>query len=501
MLSIEHEQRPDILRQVALLLDRENRHLHERIQKLTLENAQLKGADEAALQLEIEQLRELLARREHTIFGTSSERRPRDGEKPVAEPAPKTGHGPTAQPELPVVEETYELAANKRGCSQCGGTLEPMGEQVEEAEEITVVQRRFVLVKQRRRKYRCRCNGTVVTAPGPAKLIPGGRYSPLFAAEVATAKYLDHLPLERQSRIMAREGLSVTSQTLWDQIDALARVLEPSYRALHSLVLESPVVHADETRWRLMTRQETSKWWVWEVASPEAVYYRLCGTRSQKAAQAILSGYQGVVMCDGYTAYQTLATRAGPKMTLAHCWAHARRKFIEAEPHYPVLCERPLELMKDLFAVERQVPRVRMSEPADVLELRRKLRAEHAKPLVDALGAWAHDTKGKVLPRSGIGKAIRYLREYWTGLTRFLEDPRIPLDNNLAERELRGVVLGRKNHYGSRSKRGTKVAAVLYSLAESAKLAGVEPRSYLIQATRAALQQPGTVTLPRDFAT
>jgi len=104
-----------------------------------------------------------------------------------------------------------------------------------------------------------------------------------------------------------------------------------------------------------------------------------------------------------------------------------------------------------------------------------------------------------VLPRSGIGKAVRYLQAYWTGLTRLLEDPHIPLDNNLAERELRGIVVGRKNHYGSRSKRGTEVAAILYSLVETAKLAGAEPRAHLIHATRAALEQPGTVTLPHDL--
>ena len=499
MISIEHEQRPDVLRQVALLLERENHHLHQRIETLTLELGRLKGTDAAILQLEIDQLKEMLARRERTIFSASSERRPRRSPGPAADPTPQTGHGPTAQPELPVVEETCELPEDQRGCSVCGGTLEPMGEQAEESEEISVVQRHFVLVKRRRQKYRCRCNAAVVTAPAPPKLIPGGRYAPEVAVEVAVGKYLDHLPLERQSRIMARQGLEVTSQTLWDQIDALARVLEPSYRALHPLILGAPVVHADETHWPLMTRQGTSKWWVWSVASREAVFYRLCGTRSAKGAQSILSGYEGVVMCDGYKAYQTLASRAGPGMSLAHCWAHARRKFVEAEPNYPKECKRPLELMSKLFEVERKVPCVEVPEPPEVLELRRALRAEDSKPLVNELGAWVHRTKHDVLPKSGIGKAIGYLEEHWTGLTRFLDDPHIPLDNNLAERELRGIVVGRKNHYGSRSKRGTEVAAILYSLLESAKLAGVEPSAYLTRATWAALDAPGTVTLPRDL--
>jgi len=499
MIAIEHEQRPDVLRQVAVLLDRENRHLHERIKKLTIEVARLRGTDATTLQLEIDQLKEMLERRERTIFAASSEKRPRKAKQSDAEPAPQTGHGPTPQPQLPVVEETHELPPEKRDCTVCGGTLVPMGDQAEESEEITVVERHFVLRKRRRQKYRCQCNAAVVTAPAPPKLIPGGRYSTEFAVEVAIDKYLDHLPLERQSRIMAREGLEVSSQTLWDQIHALARVLEPSYRALHPIVLGAPVVHADETHWSLMTRQGTSKWWVWSVATREAVFYRLCGTRSHKAAQAILSGYEGVVMCDGYKAYESVAQRAGPRLTLAHCWAHARRKFVEAEPNYPQDCERPLELISNLFEVERKVPRVHLPEPPEVLELRQQLRTERSKPLLEELGGVARRTANTVLPKSGIGKAVRYLQTYWTGLTRFLDNPRIPLDNNLAERELRGLVLGRKNHYGSRSKAGTQVAAIFYSLVETAKLLGVEPRSYLIRAATVALEEPGTVTLPRDL--
>jgi len=499
MIAIEHEQRPEVLRQIALLLERENRHLHDRIKKLTLELGRLQGADAASLQLEIDQLKEMLERREREIFAASSERRPRTRKDPEAERPPQTGHGPTPQPQLPVIEEIHELPPEQRDCAVCGGTLEPMGDQAEESEEITVVERQFVLKKRRCQKYRCRCNAAVVTAPAPPKLIPGGRYAPEFAVAVAIDKYLDHMPLERQSRAMAREGLQVTSQTLWDQIDALARALEPSYQALHPIILDAPVVHADETHWSLMTRHGTSKWWVWSVASREAVYYQLASTRSHKAALSILSGYEGVVMCDGYRAYETVAQRAGPKIELAHCWAHLRRKFVDAQPNYPEDCERPIELIGKLFKIEREVPRVPGPEPQDVLDLRRKLRRERSKPLVEELDALAKKMADRVLPRSGIGKAVRYLQAYWTGLTRFLEDPHIPLDNNLAERELRGIVVGRKNHYGSRSKRGTEVAAILYSLVETAKLAGAEPRAYLIHATRAALEQPGTVTLPHDL--
>lgn len=496
MIRIETEQNIEVLRQVARLLCRENEALHERLRKLTAEKLRLQGADAQALQLEIDQLQELLARREREIFGMSSEKRPRPASSAPAEPVDRSGHGPKEQKELPVVEVRHELPETERSCGHCGGTLKAMGQQVEEYEEITVVERSFRLVRHRRQKYRCRCNGSVVTAAGPARLIPGGRYSPEFAVEVAISKYLDHAPLERQVRIMEREGLTVTSQTLWDQIEALAGHLEPCYKALHPRVLGSPVIHADETYWRLMGHEEEkSRWWVWCVASEEAVFYQLFGTRSAKAARSVLSGYRGTVLCDGYGAYEALA-RAGPEITLAHCWAHVRRKFVEIESHYPRACEEILQLISELYFVEREVSRLGLPEGEECLAQRAKLREERSRPLIEAIRTWAEDQRQKALPRSGLGQATEYLLGLWKGLTRFLENPRIPLDNNAAERALRGVVIGRKNHYGSRSKRGTEVAALFYSLCETAKLVDVEPRAYLLQAARAALSTPGTVTLP-----
>ncbi len=501
MIQIETEQNIEILRQVTVLLARENAALHERLRKLTAEKLQLQGADAQALQLEIDQLEELLARREREIFGASSEKRPRPASEEKTEPAQRSGHGPQEQKQLPIVEARHELPETERCCAQCGGELKEMGQQVEESEEITVVERSFQLVRHRRQKYRCRCNGSVVTAPGPARLIPGGRYSPEFAVEVAISKYLDHAPLERQVRIMEREGLTVTSQTLWDQIDALARHLEPCYEALHPRVLGSPVVYADETYWRLMGREEEkSRWWVWCVASDEAVFYKLFGTRSAKAARSVLSGYRGIVLCDGYGVYEALA-RAGPEITLAHCWAHVRRKFFEIEPQYPKACGEILQAISKLYGIEREAPRLAFPEAEEHLVLRAKLREERARPLVAEIYAWAEEQRQKALPRSGLGQATEYLLGMRKGLTRFLENPRIPLDNNAAERALRGVVVGRKNHYGSRSKRGTEVAALFYSLCETAKLVGVEPRAYLLQATHAALREPGTVTLPHVLRT
>jgi len=503
VLHIEEIHDADVLRQIAVLLERENARLHDRLHTLTAELAHLRGQDATTAQAQLAFLRELLAQRERALFGDASEKRPRAVAPAPAVPQP--GHGPKAQPQLPIVETVHTLPEADRVCAACGGALTPLADESEDAEEITVVERRFVLVRHRRAKYRCRCNGCVATAPGPRRLgtrpdARGARYSPEFAIEVATNKYLDHLPLERQVRIMRREGLVVDSQTLWDQLATVARVLRPTYEALGRYVRAGPIVGADETWWRLMERGGSQRWWVWSVTREDAVVYQILASRSQHAAREILGDFRGVVMADGYGAYEALA-RAGPGFTLAHCWAHVRRKFIEAEAHYAGPCREVLDLIGQLYAVERAVPTLPVPGATDesrpeILTLRGRLRAERSRPIVHAIQTWA--LAQRALPESSLGKAVGYLAGLWTGLTRFLDDPRIPLDNNRTERGLRGVVLGRKNHYGSRSRRGLEAAALFYSLIESAKLSGVDPKRYLLAATHAALDDPAAVTLPRD---
>lgn len=496
MIQVDHIHDVDHLRQIARLLERENDRLHARLHELVEELNRVRGEDPARFQRELALLTELLEKREETA------RSPRGGngapsEGPNKPRKPQKGHGPRPQPELPLVEETYELAEFDRACSVCGGELSEMRGQFEEAEEISVVRRQFVLVKQKRQKYRCSCNANVVTTPGPPKLKPGCRYSIDFAVEVAASKYLDHVPLERQVRIMAREGLSIDSQTLWDQLNTLACHLLPSYEAVRGRVLSSPLIHADETSWRLLEKKGSKKWWVWAVASDDAVYYRIRDSRATESAEGLLDGYGGIVMADGYGVYESLS-RASPDLKLVNCWAHARRKFEEIAENYPRESEEMLALIKELYEVERELPAWDPSAPASeqesVLEERRQVREERSREILGRLRDWVYAQRP--LPASDLGKAIAYMGNRWRGLTAFLEDGRVPLDNNHAERAMRGVVLGRKNHYGSKSRRGTEVAAVLYTLLETAKLAGVEPKAYLAEATREAIEHPGCITLP-----
>ena len=206
-------------------------------------------------------------------------------------------------------------------------------------------------------------------------------------------------------------------------------------------------------------------------------------------------------MSDGYAVYQSLA-RGSPEITPVHCWAHVRRTFIEAESSYPHECRTAIDLIGELYEIERQVPRLPRTAQAEAhteaLDLRTRLRAERSKAIIARLRDWAYATKPATLPESSLGKAIDYMLSLWSGLTRFLADPRIPVDNNSAEPALRGVVVGRKNHYGSHSKRGAEMAAICYTLFETAKLAGVDPHRYVLEATRRAITSPGTVTLPED---
>ena len=503
MVNIANINDIEELRSVAHLLDKENERLIDRIKELTEELTQLKGQDASSAQREIENLLEQLQRNRKVIFGDSSERRAaqrkqqRKGSK-----KPQTGHGPRPQPGLPLEERVLDLDKDDRTCNVCGGQLDEMKGQSEDSEEITVIERKFTLIKYRRKKYRCRCNACVVTAPGPVKLRPGSRFSPEFAIEVATSKYLDHLPLERQCRIMKREGLNIDSQTLWDQINRLGHLLKPSYEALSGSVNSSPIVFADETWWRQMGEKTPGKrkWWIWSKSNQFAVYYLIRRDRSKQGAKDLLAGYTGIVMADGYSAYGSAKGKSPPPYLLVNCWSHARRKYVDIENNFPE-CEEVLDLIGKLYEVESKAPPWnQLQSKADqeaALSARARLRDQESRGLIKKIRDWAIEKKP--LPESGLGKAIAYMFKFWPGLTEFLEDPRIPLDNNAAERSVRGAVLGRKNHYGSRSVRGTEVAAIFYSLLESAKLCGVEPKAYLRRAVYAAINDPGTVTLPVDL--
>jgi transposase len=502
VLELERIDNLELAKQVLRLLEKENERLHERLRVLAEENDKLRGT-EGRLQLELTQVQEHLARVQQRLFGASSEKQPRPGkeEKPPAdEKTSRRGHGHRPQLELAPRVECHTLAAEELSCDKCGHQMHVWPHQFEEAEEITVVRRRYELVTHKRQKYRCTCNANVVTAPAPPRLIPGGRYSLEFAVEVAGDKYADHLPLERQIRRMLREGLEVTTTVLWDYLDALARYLEPSYEGIGDLLFRERYLHLDETTWRLLLGRPAQRWWLWSAASTRAVYFWFHPGRSVDAALDFLAGYRGKLIVDGYRVYKSLARALPGLLCLVNCWAHARRKFVEAQKHYPAPCQPILSWIQQLYRLEARVPdpaTLTGRERRRALKRRWKLRRRYARPLIKAIRTWA--LRQSALPGTSLHKAITYLIHHWDGLTRFLDDPALPLDNNLVERELRSPVIGRKNHYGSRSQRGTEVAAIFYTLIGTARLCGENPKDYLLRAARAAIEQPGTVTLPRGL--
>jgi transposase len=489
-LDLRKEKDPEILRQAALLLERENQHLVRQIAKLVQEITTLRGGNGAEAARRLEQLELQLARLQKDLFGPKSERSnatPDDkGDGDKTPPAKKNGHGRRAQPLLPLIGRSYDLDEADRVCTQCGQHLEVFAGQAERSNEVHVVRRVFINLEHVQQKYRCPNGCCIETAPGPRKLFRGARYSIGFALEVAIQKYLFHMPLARQVRQMRGEGLEIDTQTLWDQLERLATILGPAYERVRAFVLSHPVVGADETKWRMMGKAgpevETGKTWqVWTLAVPRGVYYRIQDSRSHHAAMKMLEGFKGVVMCDGYKAYNLAAEKLGGVL-IAHCWAHVRRAFKDIAEFFPQDTEKVINLINELFAIEKLVP---ADDDPETLDARRALRAQRSKPIVDQIGRWAVEVQ--TMPGSGLAKAIDYMTGVWSGLKVFLDDPAVALSNNITERANRDPVLGRKNHYGSRSVRGTEVAALLYTLLETAKLTDVDPHAYLEIAVNAAL--------------
>ena len=404
---------------------------------------------------------------------------------PKKEKKKRTQFGSTEQSALPTVEQLFELDAADKTCPSCGGELRPMGEQFETSEMIDVVEVSYRVVKVKQQKYACRCGGCVETAPGPERAIAGGRYSLDFAVKVAIDKYLDHIPLARQERILRRHGLVVSSQTLWDQLHALGRRLESASRALLARVLAEPVIGLDQTSWPRLDGKGEKPWQMWCLTAPGAMVHRIRSDKGAETFKSLIGNYQGVIVCDALKTHEA-GVRGNDRVALAGCWAHVFRKFEEAAPDHPE-ANLAMKWIGDLYAIDE-------SAGAD-LEKKAKLRRKRSAEVIATMKTWLWSQAS--LKTLSIGNAAAYVVANWDRLTRFVEDARIPLDNNATERAIRGPVVGRRNHFGSKSERGTEIAAIFYTLLETAKLQGVDPARYLREAAIAYAH--GAVLLPHEF--
>ena len=489
-MRIDNIQDVDVLQQMLKMQLKESERLKVQL-AAAHSQLQLKDGTEAEqLALKLSQIEKQHAAALKKLFGQSSERSREERTGTPKAKKPQTGHGRTPQRKLFCEDVLHELNVNGHRCELCKKGLSEWHGQFDDSEEIDFVAPELIIKRHRRKKYRCNCGSCILTAPGPQKLFKKARYSINFAINVALQKYCYHMPLARQVKELSRYNLTVTTATLWDYMDKLHELLKPAYERLPEYILSKSVVGVDETSWRLLKsdkKGKSKKWWVWARRVEDAVHYTLDASRGGQTAGKLLANYEGTVVCDGYQVYETLA-RDNPKLNLANCWAHARRELLPYELNPQA--RRALRVIQRLYSLER-VAKDRKLSPEEWLIWRRR----KTKPLLVAFFRWLDSQKTP--PTSELRNAFLYIQKRQAALLRFVDDVNISPDNNATERVMRPIVLGRKNHYGSRSERGTQVAAVFFSLLESAGLAGHNPHEYLHTAVSAALSG-AEVPLPHE---
>jgi transposase len=483
-MDLRREKDIEQLRRVALAQQVQIEQLLRVLRAKCDELATLKGSEEELQQTLA--LVEELSRRMQASSDAPESASEDDTGSDTTKKKTREHFGNTAQPALPIVEQVFELDEADKTCPSCGGALAPMKEQFETSEMIDVVEVSYRVVQVKQRKYSCTCGGCVETAPGPARAVPGGRYSLDFAIKVAIDKYLDHVPLARQERILRRHGLVVTSQTLWDQLSALGRRLESASRALLARVLAQPVIGLDQTSWPRLDGKGDKPWQMWCLTAPKTVVHRIRDDKGADTFKSLVSDYRGTIVCDALKTHEAGA-RGNDAIALAGCWAHVYRKFEEAAPDHPE-ASLALKWIGELYEIDERAE----ADLAKKAELRRTESAQ----VLETMKTWLWNQAP--LKTLSIGNAAGYVVANWERLTRFVEDARIPLDNNATERAIRGPVVGRRNHFGSKSRRGTEVAATFYTVLETAKLVGVDPATYLREAALADAR--GEVLLPSHMA-
>ncbi|MEA4884634.1 MAG: IS66 family transposase, partial [Clostridia bacterium] len=431
-------------------LRRENAELHARLkwreEQFRLNQQRRFGAssersDDTQLQLFNEaesEAQPLLA--EPTIEKITYERRKRVGRREAM------------LEDLPVETVEYRLPKEEQVCSCCGSPLHEMSTEVRQ--ELKIIPAEAKVVNHVRYVYSCRqCEQNeittpIVTAPMPAPVLKGSIASPSAMAFIMTQKYLYSLPLYRQEQQLSRMGIELSRQTPanW-MIYAADRWLAPLYERMHEQLLEHDILHADETTLQVLNEpgrpaESQSFLWLFRTSrdGPPSVLYDYQPTRSGTVPRQFLQGFKGYLHVDGYSGYHGM-----PDVALVGCWAHARRGFDEALKALPaykrsadVAAREGLEFCNRLFAIERGLENASAGE-------RRHARLERSRPVLDAFLAWLNEQSSKALPKSAFGKAVAYCLNQWDRLEAFLQDGRLELSNNRAERSIRPVVIGRRN--------------------------------------------------------
>lgn len=487
--QLKTETNVDFLRQAAVLLFDSNLKLLDDNKRLRNQQSQTEQ-DRLALEDKLHVLRK-------KFFGDSSERSPRS-DRPVPTQSSLLIHNqvpeeikdliPLTTKDLP--EEACEHALEKQACAHCNSeNIRPMKGQFEESAEVIVTERVYKKIIHKRQKYTCGDCGNITTAPGSDKLIPGLGYSTDFIAQVASDKFNFHIPLERQRRQMESAGLIVGTKTLWGLTAVLADYLMPLTGKIRSEILAQKVIHMDESP--MKTLSTNTNGYVWVLSNNHGCYYRYETTRSGKVAQEMIAGYEGTLLTDGYVGYNPLkkAIRDGPNIKRAYCWAHVRRKFLDAQENQPE-AKAGVDFINELYAVEHKV---------GTLEQLKDLRNTESSKIIKRFKTWINETQNQIFPSSSLGQAFAYTNSLWSGLTLFLTDENIPLDNNSAERALRSPVMGRNNYQGFRTIDGADVAMTYFTLIDSCKILQLNPVHYIREMAHRAAQREKLLT-PYKYA-
>ena len=447
------------------------------------------------LQTENEQLRAENRRLHSQLFGRKSEKpasRDRsnylEGEQDEASPPLPRGQrrgrpGPPRRnyEHLPLVEELCELPPDQRVCPQCGAALTPSDTEDSEQVEIEVraYRRRF-----RRRRYRRTCTCSVgsrtITAAPPAKLIPKGLLGVTVWVEILLGKFFSHQPTERLLLEWRLFGLGLSAGTVTGGLVRIEPLFTPLYEALLARNAQSPYAQADETRWMVFIEQEGKighRWWLWVFLGTDTVVFRLDPHRSHEVPEQHFAGdARLVLMVDRYSAYKAMAQVKQGNVVLVFCWAHVRRDFIEVGKGWEEL--KPwavswLRRIRELYRYQRE----RLTHAVDSVEFHAADAA--VRQTVASMHGQSETELADPQLRSPCRKVLQSLQEHWSGLTRFVDDLRIPLDNNASERQNRGPAVGRKNYYGSGALWSGRLAAMLFSLLATLQMSGLNVRKWL----------------------
>ena len=467
-----------------------------------------RDAEVALLKLTVDKLKAQLLRRLRAQFGASSEQlgdrqlaliegRPLDELAPAKTAAKGAAANETAvDRKLPdhlprdtqvhhpqATDDHHDANGQACGCTACGGRLRLIGQDV--SEQLEYVPAHFKVIRHVRPKLACVACEAIFQASAPSRPIARGKAGPGLIAHVMVAKYCDHTPLYRQSGIYARDGVFIDRSTMAGWIDQGDELLAALVRALGRYTMAGAKVHADDTPVGVLDpgrgRTKTGRLWVYvrddraaASTDPPAVWFQYSPDRKGEHPQRHLAQFSGILQADAYGGWGKLYERG--RISEAACWAHARRPWWElhlSQGRAPgTLAEQALQRIAALYAIEADI----RGRPPDE---RRRERQARARPLIEEMHAWLSALVGRVLAKSGIAGAVGYSLARWQALTRYLEDGRIEIDNNCAERALRGVSLGRKNYLFMGSDAGGERAAAIYSLVETAKLNGLDPEAYL----------------------